>query len=173
MSKSKRQYGLLISVSFLAVLLVFTLGLTLQAEDQSENQEPMEDLSVLIVDRTGSFATSMQTELLARNLVEQLSAEVQARKEIPEEANEGERFGVIFIIPEKVPQVWVLTGLVPYKVPEEKRKALEGVQKIAKKVYSQEDFPKREVVGIIDDLAPAGWASYLEGYGWLGRPGSS
>lgn len=172
MSKSKRQYGSLIGVSLLAALLVFTLGLTLQAEDQSNGQESMENISVLIVDQTGSFATSMQTELLARNLTEKLSAEVRAKKEIPKKANEGERFGVIFIIPEKVSQVWVLTGLVPYKVPEEKRKALEGVQKIANKVYSQEDFPKREVVGIIDDLAPAAYASYLKGYGWLGGPGS-
>ncbi|MBS3765261.1 hypothetical protein KGY71_01945 [Candidatus Bipolaricaulota bacterium] len=170
MNKLENRKSSLLAIS-LAVLLVFTLGLTLQAEDQTDGQESVEDLSVLIVDQTGSFSTSMQTELLARNLGKQLSAEVQARKEIPEKANEGKRFGVIFIIPKKVLQVWVLTGLVPYKVPEEKRKALTGVQKIANKVYSQADFPKREVVGIIDDLAPAAYASYLKGYGWLGGPG--
>ncbi|MFB6290698.1 MAG: hypothetical protein ABEJ25_03085 [Candidatus Bipolaricaulia bacterium] len=172
MSRPKSQYGSIIAVSLLSLALAFTFALTVQGEDQKGAQVAWENISILIIDQTGSFATSMQTELLARNLVEKLSAEVQARKEIPEKTNEGERFGVIFIIPKRVSQVWVLTGLVPYKVPEGKRKALEGVQKIANKVYRQEDFPKREVVGIIDDLAPAAYASYLKGYGWLGRPGS-
>ncbi|MFB6214354.1 MAG: hypothetical protein ABEI54_00650 [Candidatus Bipolaricaulia bacterium] len=166
MSGLESRKNSLMAIS-MAVLLVFTLGLTIRAEDQSEGQESGEGLSVLIVDQTGNFATSMQTELLARNLIKQLSAEVQARKEIPEKINEGERFGVIFVIPEKVSQVWVLTGLVPYKAPKEKKKVFEGVQKIANKVYSQNDFPKREVVGIIDDLAPAAYASYLVRYGWL------
>ncbi len=171
MNKLESQKSSFLAIS-MAILLIFTLGLTLQAEGQTDGQESAEDFSVLIVDQTGSFATSMQTELLASSLVEQLSAEVQARKEIPKKANEGEKFGVIFIIPEEVSQVWVLTGLVPYKVPEEKREALTGIRKIANKVYSQEDFPKREVVGIIDDLAPAAYASYLKSYGWLGGPGS-
>lgn len=171
MTKLESRRTSILAVS-MAVLLVFTLSLTLQAEDQSNGQESVEDLSVLIVDQTGSFATSMQTELLARNLGDYLSTEVQARKEIPEKANDGKRFGVIFIIPEKVSEVWVLTGLVPYKVSEEKRKALTGVQKIANKVYSQEDLPKRKVVGVVDDLAPAAYASYLKGYGWLRAPGS-
>ncbi len=171
MTKLENRKTTILALS-MAVLLVFTLGLTLQAEEQTNDKKSVEELSVLIVDQTGNFATSMQTELLARKLGEQLSAEVQARKKLPGETNEGDRFGVIFVIPERVSQVWVLTGSVPYKVPGEKKKALKGVQKIANKVYSQEDFPRRKVVGIVDDLAPAAYASYLKGYGWLGAPGS-
>ncbi|MBS3825805.1 hypothetical protein KGY58_04610 [Candidatus Bipolaricaulota bacterium] len=172
MSEKKRQYGSLITISLLTVLLVITLGLTVQGEDQEANQETRESISILIIDQTGSFATSMQTELLARNLTDQLDADIQARTDIPGKVNEGGSYGLIFVIPERLPQVWTLTGLVPYKVPEEKREALEGIQKIAKKIYSQEDFPKRKVVGIIDDLAPAACASYLVRYGWLEGPGN-
>lgn len=170
MSETKRQYSSLITISLLSMLLIITLGLTVQGEDQKANQETRENISILIIDQTGSFATSMQTELLARNLTNQISAKVQARKDIPAKFNQGEPYRVIFVIPKRVSQVWVLIGLPPYKVPEEKREAFEGVHKMAKKIYSQEDFPKRKVVGIVDDLAPAAYASYLVRYGWLEGP---
>ena len=170
MSKTKRQYGSLMTISLVSALLIITLGLTVNGEDQKADQVTRESISILIIDQTGSFATSMQTELLARNLTNQFDANVQARTDIPGKVSQEKSYGLIFVIPERLPRVWILTGLVPYKVPEEKRKALEGIQKIATKIYSQEDFPKRKVVGIVDDLAPAAYASYLVRYGWLEGP---
>ena len=142
----------------------------MQGEDQKANQENGEGISILIIDQTGSFATSLQTEFLARNLTDQLNADVQARTDIPGKVKEGDSYELIFVIPERLPQVWTLTGLVPYKFPEKKRKVFEGIQKIAKKIYSQEDFPKRNVVGVVDDLAPAAYAGYMARYGWLEGP---
>lgn len=170
MLRPKSQLGSIVTVSLLVLLLVFTSGLAVGGEDQKDKQGTQEEISVLIIDKTGSFATSMQTELLARNLTDQLSADVQARKDIPVEMSEGESYRIIFVIPERVPQVWLLTALVPYKLPEEKKEAIEGIRKIAKKVYGQEDFPKRKVVGITEDFAPAAYASYLGRFGWLDRP---
>ena len=167
----KNRFGSILVVSALVLLLVISAGMFSYGEKKS-TQEPGDGLSVLIVDRTGSFATSMGTEMLARNLTDQLSANVKARQEIPEELRNKYPFDIAFIVSERVPQVWVLTGFVPYKAPEDKRKALKGVHKLANKVYSREGFPKREVVGIVDDLAPAAWASYLSRYGWLDRPGA-
>jgi len=169
MSISIRQRGSTIVMGLLALLLVFALGLTLQAEDRELDVNSQEGISILIVDRSGSFADSMGTELLARNLRGQLSADVEARREIPNELRGKKPFEIVFVVSDKVPQVWVLTGFLPYKVPAGKRKALKGVHKLANKVYNRENSPKREVVGIVDDLAPAAWASYLSRYGWLGQ----
>lgn len=57
MSKTKRQYGSLITIGLLSVLLMITLSLTVQGEDQKVNQETRENISILIIDQTGSFAT--------------------------------------------------------------------------------------------------------------------
>jgi hypothetical protein len=156
-------------MGLLAVLLVFALGPTVQAGDREIDVDSQEGISILIVDRSGNFAASMGTELLARNLRNQLSADVEARREIPNELREEKSFEIVFVVSEKVPQVWVLTGFLPYKVPADKQRALEGVHKLANKVYNRENSPKRKVVGIVDDLAPAAWASYLTRYGWLGQ----
>jgi len=94
MSEIKRQYGSLITISLLAVLLVITLGLTVQGEDQEASKETGESISILIIDQTGSFATSMQTELLARNLTNQIHTKVQARRDIPAKINQGKPYRV-------------------------------------------------------------------------------
>jgi len=164
----KNRFGSMLVVSALALILVFSAGVISYGEKET-TREPGDGLSMLIVDRTGSFATSMGTEMLARNLTDQLSANVRAKREIPEEFGGKDPFDIVFVVSKRVPQVWVLTGFVPYKAPEDKRKALKGVHKLANKVYNREGS-SREVVGIVDDLAPAAWASYLSRYGWLGRP---
>ncbi|MFW6104352.1 MAG: hypothetical protein ACOC6I_00765 [Candidatus Bipolaricaulota bacterium] len=82
MSEIKRQYGSLITISLLAVLLVIT-GLTVQGEDQEANQETGESISILIIDQTSSFATSLQTELLAQNLTDQLDSKSDRLTRLP------------------------------------------------------------------------------------------
>lgn len=166
MIKEKVSKELIGIVGVLIIMALFFPSLNLYG-NQEQLDEPQRSPSILIIDQSMSFATSLQTELLARKLSEKLSADITARQQIPRKIRQNEAFEIIFIIPRKISQMWVLTGFVPYKTPKETRKVLEGLYKIAKRVYSRSRFPNREVVGIIDDLAPAAWASYLNRYNWL------
>jgi len=152
----KRAFKLILAVAYLAL-----------AASSAALAEPQK-LDVLIIDETKTLEESFCVELLARVMVASGLFALDARFDIPLGPNpSGKRFDLILIIPEKIPQIWLITTDIPLKLPEPLQRALLRIKEIAAQIYTSSFCARRKAVDMADDLAPALYAAILLRGGWL------
>ncbi|MFN4218997.1 MAG: hypothetical protein ACK4HB_06940, partial [Candidatus Bipolaricaulia bacterium] len=125
------------------VLLVLSLG----------EQTLAQPLETLIIDETKTLEGSVCVELLAWAMVASGLFALEARFDIPLGPNpSGKRFDLIVIIPEKIPQIWLITADIPVKLPEPLQKALLFIKDIVAQIHSGAgSCTARRSVDVADD----------------------
>lgn len=153
-------------VSGLILLAVF-LALARSSGAFAEPQK----LVTLVIDETKTLEESVCVEFLARGLQTSGLFELEALSQIPQEPNHsGKHYDLTVIVPEKIPQVWLVTADIPARLPDYLQRGLLFIKEIVAQIYNGSDCAIRQAVDASDDLAPALYAAVLLQNGWLQDP---
>ncbi|MGQ9477337.1 MAG: hypothetical protein ACUVRH_02455 [Candidatus Bipolaricaulia bacterium] len=146
-----------------------------QAQDRGPGPGGGPPFQLLIVDETGTFASSMRVEVLARALKRTglfaLSARVVKVESSFADPLQGlepdKRYDLIVIVPRgiddrTVRQVWIATRPFP-EISEELRSAVAMVKAIADKIFTG----VAEAVDVTEDAIPGLFATIFIKEGWL------
>ncbi len=122
----------------------------------------------LVVDETTAMSDALKLQALARGLSESGQFHLRGITELPaDEPPPGHPYELAIVIPDRVPQVWVVSPEWPWELCARLQVAVELAKELAAAIYAEHTERVRTVVDVTDDFGVLLHAAAWAGHGWL------